>query len=284
MSLDYDAVLAAGLTDAPCHYGDRAAMLYALAAGFAGNGEDGAELDYAFEGRALKTVPTLAAVLLDNRFLDDCGWDAGKVATVDQRLELYRPLPPAAELHADRRVVAALDHGKGKGASVLVESEVRMAKDGTVLFTLSNTLLARGVGGFGGPQGELPLPHQLPEREPDLQCDLPSHATQSLLYRLLGDRNPVYADDALARRHGYDRAPLHEQCTAGMACRAILKTICEYDFTLIAGFDLRFTAPMYPGEILTTEMWQVRNIVSFRGVVRARNAVVIDNGRCALAG
>ena len=68
-----------------------------------------------------------------------------------------------------------------------------------------------------------------------------------------------------------------------MACRSILSTICDYDFTLVSGFDLRFTGTLYPGEELQTEMWQERNIVSFRSVATARNEVVIDNGKCTLA-
>ena len=62
-----------------------------------------------------------------------------------------------------------------------------------------------------------------------------------------------------------------------------MQTICEYDYTLIEEFDARFSAPVMPGDTITTEMWQDRNIVSFRCKVLARNAIVIDNGRCTLA-
>ena len=88
----------------------------------------------------------------------------------------------------------------------------------------------------------------------------------------------------MAKRLGFQKPILHGLATYGFACRAILKTICNYDHTLICGFDARFSAPFYPGELLTTEMWQDRDIVSFRCIAKNRNSIVIDNGRCTLSG
>ncbi len=283
VSINFDSLLAASVNDMPCKYGMEHAILYALGAGFGRDGADIRERDYCYEGKSLRTVPAMAGALLNNDFLADCGWDAARVFVADQKLELYRPLPARAELVADRRVVAVLDHGRALGVSIMIESEVRMATDGTVLFTLGSTLMAGGDGGFGGPEGSGPLPHKLPERDADLACELQSFQDQPLIFRLSGDRSPLYVDDAVARSLGFRTTPLQEQCVAGMACRAILQTICEYDYTLISGFDLRFVAAVYPGEVLVTEMWQDRNIVSFRCVVRDRNKVVIDNGKCTLA-
>ena len=81
---------------------------------------------------------------------------------------------------------------------------------------------------------------------------------------------------------GFDAPRLHGLGTCGVPCCAILQTICDYDFTLISGFNVRFSAPMYPGDLISTEMWQDGNIISFRCVVKSRNAVVINNGKCTL--
>ena len=112
---------------------------------------------------------------------------------------------------------------------------------------------------------------------------MPTRPDQALLFRLSGDFNPLHADPVYARRAGFDAPILHGRCTYGIACHAILKTICDYDFTLISGLDVRFSSPAYPGDVVTTEMWQDRNIVSFRCRVESRNATVIDNGKCTLA-
>lgn len=282
MTIDYDALLATSISDDPFQYTEKDTMLYAIGVGFGSDPLDHRELPYVVEMRALRTVPSMASMLLSGNLLDDCGWDRGKVLHGEQRLELYRPLPPAAKLIANHRVVAVYDLGAKLGAKILIESEARLARDHTVLFSLGSTLIARGDGDFGGPSGTGPLPHKLPNREPDLSCDLPTRPDQALIFRLSGDFNPLHADPAYARRAGFDAPILHGRCTYGIACHAILKTICDYDFTLIAGFDVRFSSPVYPGDVVTTEMWQDRNIVSFRCRVKARDVTVIDNGKCTL--
>ena len=285
MPINYDALMATSVTDEPFEYTEKDTMLYALGVGFGSDPLDPGELPYVLEMRGLRTVPSMASMLLAGELLSDCGWDRNKVLHGEQRLELYRPLPPAAKLLGNHRVVAAYDRGAERGARILVESEARLARDDTVLFSLGSTLIARGDGGFGGPaDGAQPVPYELPQREPDLSCDLPTRPDQALLFRLAGDFNPLHADPVFARRAGFDRPILHGRCTYGIACHAILKTICDYDFTLVAGFDVRFTAPVYPGDVVTTEMWQDRNIVSFRCRVKLRDVTVIDNGKCTIAG
>ena len=142
--------------------------------------------------------------------------------------------------------------------------------------------MARGDGGFGGRPGTGPAPHRAPRRDPDLSCDTPTRADQALLFRLNGDRNPLHADPDAALAAGFSIPILHGLCTYGIACRAILQTICDYDHTLIEGFDARFSLPVMPGDTITTDMWQDGNIVSFQCSVKERGCVVLRNGKCTL--
>jgi acyl dehydratase len=103
-----------------------------------------------------------------------------------------------------------------------------------------------------------------------------------LLFRLNGDRNPLHADPGTARRAGFNVPILHGLCTYGIACHAILKTICEYDDTLIVGFDARLSSPVMPGDTIRTDMWQDGNIVSFQCTAVERDAIVLRNGKCTL--
>jgi len=81
---------------------------------------------------------------------------------------------------------------------------------------------------------------------------------------------------------GFPRPILHGLCTYGTACRAIVSTVCKYDATKITGFDVRFSAPVFPGETIATEMWVDGPVVSFRCKAKERDAVVINNGKCTL--
>ncbi len=283
MPLEYDKLLSTVELDLPFSYTDADAMLYALSIGMGRDPVDPRELPYVYEqNEPLRTVPTLATVLVPDMFPKGLGWDYSQILHSEQRLTLYRPLPPAAELRINKRVVDAFDRGPKNGALILLEAEGRLASDDTVLFTMGCTIVARGDGGFGGPRGKGIPPHRVPRREADLSCDIDTRADQALLYRLTGDRNPLHADPARAQALGYDRPILHGLCTFGVACSAILQTICDYDYTLIEQFDARFSAPVMPGDTITTDMWQDGNVVSFSCTVKERDAVVLRNGKCTL--
>ena len=284
MALNYEELMATSVVDLPHSYGDTETMLYAVSIGMGRDPVSPHELPFVYEqGPPLMTMPSMATVLVPDMFPPDLGWDFSQVLHVEQRLELFRPLPAAADLLINKRIAAAYDRGPDRGALVLFEAEARLAKDDTALFTIGNTIMARGDGGFGGPRGKGPPPHRPPRRDPDLSCDLPTRADQALLYRLNGDRNPLHADPALAKRVGYPVPILHGLCSYGVACHAILKTICDYDFTLIRGMDARFSAPVLPGDTITTDMWQDGNVVSFQCSVKERDAVVVRNGKCTLS-
>lgn len=284
MAIKYDELMATSIVDMPRNYRDTDTMLYALSVGLGRDPICREELPYVYEqGVALRTLPTMASALVPNLIPADLGWDYNRVLHAEQRLQLYRPLPSAANLLINKRIVAVYDRGPRHGALILIEVEGRLAKDETVLFTLGSTIVARGDGGFGGPSGYGPPPHRVPRREPDLSCDIRTRPDQALLYRLNGDRNPLHADPDSARVAGFAVPILHGLCTYGIACRAIVQTICDYDYTLITGFDARFSAPVQPGDTITTYMWQDGSVVSFQCVVKERDSIVIRNGKCSLA-
>jgi len=283
MVATYDALMALTDTGREFSYGDRETMLYALGVGLGRDALDETELDYVFERGALKTVPTMATVLSRGALLRGSGVDYAKVLHGEQRLTLHRPLPPEGDLIADSRVSDVFDKGADKGALILMETAVRTKQDNEPLYTTVSTIFARGDGGLGGPRGPAPAPNPIPDRAPDESCSLQTRPDQALLYRLNGDRNPLHADPDLAKRVGFPVPILHGLCTYGTACVAILKTVCDYDHTRINQFDVRFTAPVYPGETVVTDMWREGDAVAFQSRVAERDVLVLGNGRCGLA-
>jgi len=292
MPLNYERLMGLKRDGDRFKYTDRETMLYAIGIGMGADPLNRNELPYVYENPvekpALKTVPSMATVLTRVPLLKDCGYDYTKVVHGEQHLKLHRPLPPEGELIASARVTAAYDKGAGKGAVIYTEAVVRSAADGQPMFTLLGSTFARGDGGFGGPSGSEPgsgpQPHPIPGRKPDATITLQTRKDQALLYRLNGDRNPLHADPDLAKRVGFPVPILHGLCTYGIACRAILQTVAAYDHTRITGFDVRFSAPVYPGESIATDIWVDGTTVSFRCRIPERSdAVVINNGRCPLA-
>jgi acyl dehydratase len=285
MAIDYDHIMSLKSEGDEFTYTDRETMLYALGVGFGRDPMDEQELKYVYETPDMRTVPTLATVIAwGQRTLQGADLNWIMIVHGEQRLKLHRPLPPAATIIADSRVTGCIDKGADKGAIILTETDIRLKDGGQKLVTLGSTIFARGDGGFGGPAGSGPEPHPIPDRKPDHVCELDTRPDQALLYRLSGDRNPLHSDPAFARAAGFPRPILHGLCTYGTACRAVLRTICDYDHTQITGFDVRFSAPVFPGETIITEMWRDGDVVSFQCRLKERDAVVIKNGKCTLRG
>lgn len=283
VAINLEALRALEIKDMRFAYDERETMLYALSIGMGRDPLDERELSFVYEGSGLQAVPTMAVVLASTGIIRKTGVDFAKVLHGEQRLVLHRQLPVAAELLANSRVAGVYDKGAGKGAVILLETTARSAADGLPLFTFTMTIMARGDGGFGGPEGSGPEPHRLPERVPD-RIDLSeTRPDAALLYRLNGDRNPLHADPKVAARAGFKSPILHGLATYGIVCRALLRSVCDYDTAQMRSFDARFSAPVYPGERIATDIWRDGDIVSFRCRVPARgDAIVLNNGRCQL--
>lgn len=267
-------------------YTERDTILYALGCGLGFDPLDEAQLRFVFEEPELLALPSMAAVLSPPGFWarhPESGIDWVRILHGEQAMEIHKPLPAAAKVVATAKVTDIVDKGAGRGALLLVERTVKNIETGEALATLHSTTFARGDGGCGGTMETAPAPHPVPDRAPDLACDLPTALNSALIYRLSGDPNPLHASPSVARAAGFDRPILHGLCSWGIAGHAILKTYCDYDPVRIRSMALRFSAPVYPGETIRTEMWRSGDTVSFRARVAARDVVVLNNGRAEIA-
>ncbi|MBT3333419.1 MAG: 3-alpha,7-alpha,12-alpha-trihydroxy-5-beta-cholest-24-enoyl-CoA hydratase [Rhodospirillaceae bacterium] len=281
MAIDYDKIMNWPFEEVVQSYDTRDSILYALGVGLNMDPLDEEQLRFTYEDN-MNALPTMAVVLGTPGFWvkdPDSGIDWVKVLHGEQGMVLHKPLPPAATVTATTKVTEIIDKGEGKGALLLQERTVTDQATGDKLATLYSTTFARGDGGFGGPTtGARPV-HSLPEREPDMVCDLPTLPQAALIYRLSGDYNPLHADPNVAKGGGFKAPILHGLCSFGVAGHAILKSCCDYDPSRFKSMNLRFSAPVYPGETIRTEMWKDDNVISFRAKVLERDVMVLNNGR-----
>jgi acyl dehydratase len=285
MAIDYDRLMALKLPDVEHSYAARDTMLYALGLGFGQDPMNEAELGFVYE-KDLRALPTMACVLAPSgRAMRDAnsGIDWSKVVHGEQSFRLHRPLPAAATVVARPRITDVVDKGAGKGAVLSTERTLTDKATGERIATLTHTTFCRADGGFGGPKRSSAPPHAVPARAPDVVCDLATRPEIALIYRLSGDYNPLHSDPAHARAVGFPRPILHGLATFGIAGRAILQTLCGYDPCRLVAMEGRFSAPVYPGETIRTEMWVDGEIVSFRSTVPARGVTVMNNGRAEIA-
>ena len=281
MTIVYDKLMALDIPPVAHSYGAKDCMLYALGVGLGQDPTDEDELPFVYE-KNLKVLPTMATVLGHPGFWihdRDTGIDWVKVVNGGQGITLHRPLNGEGTVVGRVRIVEVIDKGAGKGALLLSERQVTDQATGEAIATVTQTTFCRGDGGFGGPPRQAPAPHPVPSRAPDAVCDLKTRPEAALIYRLSGDRNPLHADPAVAQQAGYPRPIMHGLANFGIAGRAVLKTMCGYDPAKLVAFACRFSAPVFPGETLRTEMWRDGNVVSFRCRVVEREAIAVNNGR-----
>jgi acyl dehydratase len=285
MAIDYDRVIALELPDIEHSYAAKDTILYALGLGLGQDPMSEAELGFVYE-KDLRALPTMACVLAPSgRAMREAniGIDWNKVVHGEQSFRLHRPLPAAATVVGKPRITDVIDKGTGKGAVLSTERTLTDKSTGERIATLTHTTFCRGDGGFGGPKRASAPPHAVPQRAPDAVCDLTTRPEIALIYRLSGDYNPLHSDPAHAQAAGFPRPILHGLATFGIAGRALLQTLCGYDPKKLVAMEGRFSAPVYPGETIRTEMWVDGKSVSYRARIAARDVTAISNGRAELA-
>jgi acyl dehydratase len=278
MPLNLDKLLSFKIPPVEQSYGPKDCILYALGLGLGQDPVNADELAFVYEDN-LKALPTYALVQAYSPFWlrdNDFGLTWSHIVHGEQGLVLHAPVMTEGHVIGQTRVINVVDKGKDKGALVYSEHKITDRTSGRLLASLTQTVFCRADGGFGGPKTETPPPHAIPDRAPDL------------IYRLSGDVNPLHADPEFARSAGFPRPILHGLATLGVAGHALLKTLCGYDPLRLTALSARFSAPVFPGETIRTEIWQDSNkdggIVSFRARVKERDVVAINNGRAEING
>jgi acyl dehydratase len=281
MAIVYDELMALEIAPAEQTYEPKDCMLYALGVGLGYDPLNENELAFVYE-KNLKVLPTMVTVLAHTSSLVSnprTGINWPMVVNGEQGFTLLAPLAERGTLVGRTRIVDVIDKGAGRGALLLTERTVTDKASGALVATVTQTIFCRGDGGFGGPPRRTAAPHPLPVRAPDAVCEFATRPEMALIYRLSGDYNPLHADPAAAKAAGFERPILHGLATLGVVGHALLKAMCAYDPARLTALSCRFSAPVFPGESIRTEMWREGSIVRFRARVVERDVVVIDHGR-----
>nr|AMK59546.1 putative acyl dehydratase [uncultured bacterium UPO71] len=284
MAIDYQRLLDWSLPEVRQTYSVRDSQLYALAVGLGADPLDTRQLPFVYEQNP-RALPMQAVVLgYPGFWMKDpaTGVDWVRLVHAEQGLRLHRSLPAGGEVIGRTRVVGINDKGPGKGAIVYSQRTLHDAASDALIATLDSSTFCRGDGGCGGSDAPPMRLAPTPEHAPDAVCELPTLPQQALLYRQCGDFNPLHADPDVARAAGFERPILHGLCTFAVAGHALLRTLCDYDPARLTELQARFSAPVYPGETLRTEIWRDADAVAFRTLAVERGVVVLSHGRAQI--
>ena len=223
-----------------------------------GIGAPAQELEFVFEGvkGGLQVVPTFGVIPAFEvlwEVVENLNVDVQKVLHGEQTIFAEKPIPPQGRLLTTARLEGIYD--KGKAALVQVGSETTSER-GELLCRSLAVFFCRGEGGWGGDPGPKGERHEVPaNRPPDFEVADQTWPNQAVLYRLMGDVNPLHVDPEFAGGAGFEHPILHGLCTFGVAARAILKGACGNDVRRLREFKARFSNVVFPGETITTRGW-----------------------------
>lgn len=227
--------------------------LYALGVG--AKAED--ELDFLFEGRGPKVLPTYAVVPtfdVPSNLLGELGGNLLGVVHGGQKIRCHKPFAPKGKLTTVGKVAGLYD--LKKMAQVVLSSETK-DEQGELVCETEWSIIFRLDGGFGGPRPPQSEKVPAPEREPDFEVEEKTLPEQALLYRIAGgDYNPLHADPSVGEAAGFGRPILHGLCTYGYAGRAVVSQVCDGDPARLKSLSGQFRKPVWPGDTLVTRGWK----------------------------
>ncbi|ANI80173.1 MaoC/PaaZ C-terminal domain-containing protein [Sphingobium sp. EP60837] len=281
MAIDRERLLAYRVEDVRQEYSARDTAFYALSVGMGHDPLDERRLAFVDpnKGAEQQVLPSMALVLGYPGFWlvrPETTIDPSRILHGTQAVEWHNPLPPSGAVIGRTSLIQLIDRGEGKHGFAVSKREIVDAVTATLYATLTQVHVLRGQGGFGGEDAPLAPSQKLPDEPPSCQVDVPTQADQALFYRLNGDLFGLHADPELARRSGFPKPILHGMCVAGIVTQSLMKTLVGDDPVRLKAIEMRFSAPLFPGETVRVEIWPDG---SFRALSVERNLVVLDNGR-----
>lgn len=268
--IDYDALKRHRFEPVVQTYTTRDTLLYALGLNIGNDPLDPVALRFVADDppEVVAAMPMNLARLGPWMRDPAVGIDYSRVVVGELSLRLHAPVPPAGTVRGEHRVVRVTDKGEGRGALVTVLRELRDDASGKLLAEYEQVSFCRADGGFAidgrhDPPEPAP-PWEVDGRPADATLSLPTALHQALVYRLSGDMNKLHSHPAVAGAAGFERPILHGLATMGMVGHALDLAAGRLDGKGLRSLRGRFSAPVFPGDTLSLEIWHEERGALFR--------------------
>ena len=197
-----------------------------------------------------------------------------RVVHYEHDMLLHRPIEAGLRLVSRATPVALL--GRPNGASLVIRTETH-TDDGELVNEQYVTEFFRGVDTEVSVGGRAPEHRLEPNGEPIAEIAYRVADDQTVRYAAAsGDDFAIHLDDDFARRVGLPGRIVHGLCTMAFAGRAVLEAAGVGQPREVKRLAVRFSAPLFPGEEVTTRVWRVNRGYGFESLRSDGKAVIKD--------
>jgi acyl dehydratase len=201
------------------------------------------------------------------------------VVHYEQDIRLRRPLEAGMRVVSRAAPIAVLP--RPNGTSLVIKTETH-DEDGELLNEQYVTEFFRGV------QAD----EEVGERAPDHRLAADGDPVAEVTYLVAedqanryaaasGDDFAIHLDDEFARGVGLPGRIVHGLCTMAFAGRAVLEAAAIEDPGAVQRIAVRFSAPLFPGETVTTRVWEIDGGFGFDSV-NPQSTAILKDGRLEL--
>jgi acyl dehydratase len=203
-----------------------------------------------------------------------------QVVHYEQDLVFRQALVAGMRVSSRATPVALL--GRPNGTSLVLRTETR-SEGGELLNEQYITEFFRGVE----------APASVGERAPDHRLEADGEPAAEVTYAVADDQTVRYAeasgdhfaihlDDEFARSVGLPGRIVHGLCTMAFTGRAVLEAAGVADPARVSRLAVRFSAPLFPGDTLTTRIWDLGGGAYGFEAVSGQGATVVKDGRAEI--
>jgi acyl dehydratase len=199
----------------------------------------------------------------------------------EQDMHFHQPLVPGRSLATSSTAYSVRVGGSGTRFTVRVVS--KDAENGELVLEQYVTMFIRGMadGSSGGPE----KPDHSFTPGGDAVGSLTVHVDDDQTFRYRdasGDMMPIHVDDGFAKQVGLPGIIAHGLCTMAMTSQAVVKTVAGGDPARLKRLAVRFSKNVFPGDDVTTTLYDLGGNVYGFEAVSSRGDTVISNGRAEI--
>jgi acyl dehydratase len=206
-----------------------------------------------------------------------------RVVHYEQDMLLHTPIKAGMTLVSDAAPIALLP--RPNGTSLVIHTRTT-TPDGALVNEQYVTEFFRGVEAteaLGDRAPDHRLPDDVKPTAPRAEIRYEVAADQPARYAdASGDFFEIHLDDDAARAVGLPGRIVHGLCTMAFAGRAVLEAAGVDDPGAVARLAVRFSAPLFPGDGVTTRIWKLDEGVFGFEALDGHGRAVIKDGRAEL--